>query len=57
MLKEGLKAVGSISKAVKTKGAGDILKAGADTAKVISKAKKKSEKQKKKRKASNKMSV
>lgn len=37
MLKSGLKAVGSISKAGKTKNVVDVMKAGSDTAKVVDK--------------------
>lgn len=46
MLKAGLKAISSISKAAKSKKAEDILKATGDTAKVIDKATKKKKKKK-----------
>lgn len=44
MIKTGLKAISSISKAGKTKNALDILKAAQDTAKVVSKVVKKKKK-------------
>jgi hypothetical protein len=55
MLKEGLKAIGSLNKATKSKELGDIIEAASDTSELIKKAarKKKEEEEKKKKKRSN----